>query len=61
MPFCEEFENVLELSKNVFVVGLLVVVVRKLFQIDEEIKELYSRLEDCEEKISETENHELKK
>ena len=48
MPFCE-------------VVGLLVVVVRKLFQIDEEIKELYSRLEDCEEKISETENHELKK
>ena len=38
MPFCEEYENVLELSKNVFVVGLLVVVVRKLFQTDEEIK-----------------------
>ena len=49
------------LSRNLFVVGVLVAVVQKLFHYDEEIEELYSWLEDCEEKISETKNHELKK
>ena len=50
MPFCEELKTVLLLSRNEFVLGVLVIVVKKLFQNDEEIEELYLRLEDCEEK-----------
>ena len=61
MPFCEQLKTVLEPSIGVFVGGVLVMVVQRIFQYDEEIEDLYLRLEDCEQKISETQNHELKK
>ena len=61
MPFCAELKTVLELSIAVFVGGVFGMVVQRIFEYDEEIEELYSRLEDCEKNISETENYELKK
>ena len=61
MSLSANLKTILKLLIAGFVGAAFGTIVRMVINYDEEIEELYSRLENCEEKISETENHELKK
>ena len=61
MPLGRDLETALKFSIAAFVGAAAGMTAHTIVRYDEEIEELYLRLGDCEEKISETENHELKK